>query len=124
MNRLSLSIPRQGTADRSRGPSNMRPKHGVRRRLVPSLDALESRLVLSVLGGSPPVTMLSAAAADSRSVTISYRVNQAADVNQPLQFGVYRSTDNQFDSSDDARQHVDDGDTSSSSRPSPGQGNS
>ena len=44
--------------------------------------------------------MLSATATDSRSVTISYRVNQAAGVNQPLQFGVYRSTDSQFDSSD------------------------
>ncbi len=100
MNRLSLPIPRQGTADRSRGTSGMLTKHGARRRVLPSLETLESRLVLSALGGSPAVTMLSAAATDSRSVTINYRVNQTADVNQPLQFSVYRSTDSQFDSSD------------------------
>jgi hypothetical protein len=66
------------------------------------MEALESRLALSSLGvgGSPPVAMLSATATDSRSVTISYRVNQVADDNQPLQFGVYRSTNSQFDASD------------------------
>jgi hypothetical protein len=78
----------------------MLTKHAARRRLVPSLEALESRVVLSTPGGSPPVAMLSAAATDSRSVTINYRVNQTANVNQPLQFGVYRSTNTQIDSSD------------------------
>src|SRR4051812_41647214 len=85
MYRLSLPIPRQGMADRSRGTSGVLTKHGARRRRLPCLEALESRLVLSALGGSPPVTMLSAAATDSRSVTISYRVNQAASADQLLQ---------------------------------------
>jgi hypothetical protein len=44
--------------------------------------------------------MISATATDSRSVTINYRVNQAPGANQPLQFGIYRSSDSLFDSSD------------------------
>ncbi len=42
--------------------------------------------------------MLSATATNSTSVTIDYQVNQAPAANQPLQFGIYRSSDSEFDS--------------------------
>ena len=44
--------------------------------------------------------MLSATTTDSKSVTIEYQVNQPTTAATPLQFGVYRSSDGQFDSSD------------------------
>jgi hypothetical protein len=44
--------------------------------------------------------MLSATTTDSKSVTIEYQVNQAPTAATPIQFGVYRSSDGQFDSSD------------------------
>src|SRR5438552_3854356 len=81
-------------------PSRRSARGGARWAVFPFLDRLEPRLVLSALGGSPPVAMLAATATDSRSVTIHYQVNQAADAGQPLQFGIYRSSDSQFDSSD------------------------
>jgi hypothetical protein len=46
------------------------------------------------------VVMDSATTTDSRSVTIEYRVNGPIDDATPLQFGVYRSSDGQLDSSD------------------------
>jgi len=42
--------------------------------------------------------MLSATQPDSRSITIDYQVNQAPAASQPLEFGIYRSSDAQFDS--------------------------
>jgi hypothetical protein len=42
--------------------------------------------------------MVSATATDSKSITIDYQVNQAPPASQPLQFGIYRSSDSQFDS--------------------------
>ena len=44
--------------------------------------------------------MTSATTTDSKSVTIEYQVNQPITAATPLQFGVYRSSDGQFDSSD------------------------
>ncbi len=44
--------------------------------------------------------MLSATTTDSKSVTIDYQVNQAPGATNPFQFGVYRSSDGQFNSSD------------------------
>ena len=44
--------------------------------------------------------MISATTTDSKSVTIEYQVNQPITAATPLQFGVYRSSDGQFDSSD------------------------
>src|SRR4051812_46715634 len=72
------------------------------RRSVPrSLhEALEPRLVLSAISGSPPVEMLSATATDSRSVTIDYRMNQAPSPEGPLSFGIFRSSDSRFDTQD------------------------
>ena len=48
----------------------------------------------------PAIQMISAATTDSKSVTIEYNVNQAADSATPLQFGIYRSSNGQFNSSD------------------------
>lgn len=44
--------------------------------------------------------MLAATTADSRGVTIDYRVDQAPSPSSPLRFGVYRSGDTRFDPGD------------------------
>jgi hypothetical protein len=61
-------------------------------------EGLEKRMVMSVT--TPAIQMLSATTTDSKSVTIEYQVNQAPGTTNPIQFGVYRSSDGQFDSSD------------------------
>ena len=48
----------------------------------------------------PAIQMLSATTTDSKSVTIEYQVNQPTDASTPIQFGIYRSSDGQFNSSD------------------------
>ena len=64
-------------------------------------EALEPRLALSTTSATTPaVQMISATTTDSKSVTIEYQVNQPITAATPLQFGVYRSSDGQFDSSD------------------------
>jgi Bacterial Ig-like domain len=50
---------------------------------------------------SPPaIQMISASTTDSKSVTIDYTVSRAAGAGSLLQFGIYRSSDGKFDSSD------------------------
>lgn len=49
---------------------------------------------------APAIQMISANTTDSKSVTIDYEINQTADSTTPLQFGIYRSSDGKFDSSD------------------------
>jgi hypothetical protein len=44
--------------------------------------------------------MLSAVTSDSRSVTANYRIDSTASGSEPLQFGVYRSSDSQFNPAD------------------------
>lgn len=65
-------------------------------------DRLERREVLSTIATLPAITMLDASTTDSKSVTIDYRVTSTLGSNsgQPLTFGVYRSADSKFDSSD------------------------
>jgi len=48
----------------------------------------------------PAIQMVSATTTDSKSVTIDYDVHQSAGVTAPMQFGVYRSSDGKFNSSD------------------------
>lgn len=65
------------------------------------IEALESRCVPSSMATSvapPAVQMISAATTDSKSVTIEYQVNQPVTAEAPLQFGVYRSSEGQFNS--------------------------
>jgi hypothetical protein len=62
------------------------------------IEGLEMRLMLSALGATPPVAMLKAAQTDSKSLTIDYQVNQPPTTSPPLQFGIYRSSNSQFDS--------------------------
>jgi hypothetical protein len=64
-----------------------------------SVENLEQRLALSTTA-APAVQMISATTADSKSVTIEYQVNQPITAATPLQFGVYRSSNTQFDASD------------------------
>ncbi len=63
------------------------------------LEALEPRWVPST-ATAPAVQMISATTTDSKSVTIEYQVNQPVTAAAPLQLGVYRSADGQFDASD------------------------
>src|SRR5271166_3774121 len=74
-----------------------------RRRLLPlaSTEVLEPRWMLSTTSTSvPAIQMISATTADSKSVTIDYNVNQAPAATNAIQFGIYRSSDGKFDSSD------------------------
>ncbi len=64
-----------------------------------SVENLETRLALST-AAAPAVQMISATTADSKSVTIEYQVNRPITAATPLQFGVYRSSNTQFDASD------------------------
>ncbi len=73
----------------------------MRSRLIASTETLEPRRVLSTASAAlPAVQLYSANTTDSKSVTIEYHVNQSVNVATPLQFGIYRSADGQFDSSD------------------------
>ena len=68
---------------------------------VDPIEGLEQRLAMSASTVTlPAIQMLSAITTDSKSVTIEYRVNQAPDTANPLQFGIYRSSNGQFNSSD------------------------
>ena len=66
-----------------------------------STECLEPRWMLSTTSGAVPVVqMISATTTDSKSVTIDYNVNQTPGPSAaPIQFGVYRSSDGKFDSS-------------------------
>ncbi len=80
-------------------PSSRRTaRRGARSAPLPLIEGLEPRLVLSNAGATPPVVMLSTTQTDSRSIIVDYQVNQAPSASQPLQFGIYRSSDDQFDS--------------------------
>ena len=69
--------------------------------VVETVERLEKRLAMSATtAATPAIQMLSATTTDSKSVTIEYQVNQAPDAANPIQFGVYRSSNGQFDSSD------------------------
>jgi hypothetical protein len=62
---------------------------------------LEPGAAGSTSPASPPaIQMLAATTIDSKSVTIEYRVNDALDAANPLQFGIYRSSNGQLGSSD------------------------
>ena len=50
--------------------------------------------------GAPAIQMSSATTTDSKSVTIEYNISQATGAATPLQFGIYRSSDGTFNSSD------------------------
>jgi hypothetical protein len=64
-----------------------------------STVCLEPRWMLST-ASAPAIQMISATTIDSKSVTIEYNVSQAAGSASPIQFGIYRSSDGKFDSSD------------------------
>jgi len=69
--------------------------------LLCSAEGLEARLALSTIPAvAPAIQTLSATTTDSKSVTIEYRVNQLPDASTPTQFGIYRSSNGQFNSSD------------------------
>jgi Bacterial Ig-like domain len=63
-----------------------------------TVEGLEPRWLPSA--STPTIQVLSATTTDSKSVTVKYQVNQAPTTATPIQFGVYRSGDGQFDSSD------------------------
>lgn len=88
----------QSAVESLRTGSRPRVKPVCRPRLA---DPLERRVVLST-ASLPTVAMLDASTADSKSVTVEYRVTPTpgSDSSLPLTFGVYRSADAAFDPSD------------------------
>ncbi len=81
------------------GRHGNRTDRSPRRAFFPATtEVLETRLVMST--GMPAIQMLSATTTNSKSVTIDYQVNQVPDASNPIQFGIYRSSNGQFDSSD------------------------
>jgi hypothetical protein len=73
----------------------------VRRSLLATSESLEKRHALSTATAAvPAIQMISATTTDSKSVTVEYRVNQTPSAANPIQFGIYRSSNGQFDSSD------------------------
>jgi Bacterial Ig-like domain len=67
---------------------------------VGATEGLEERLVMSAASSIPAIQMLSATTTDSKSVTIQYRINQAPTAADPVQLGIYRSSNGQFNTSD------------------------
>lgn len=81
------------------GRHGNRTDRSPRRAFFPATtEVLETRLVMST--GMPAIQMLSATTTNSKSVTFDYQVNQVPDASNPIQFGIYRSSNGQFDSSD------------------------
>ena len=68
--------------------------------IVQTNERLEPKLVMSALAAVPGIQMLSATTTDSESVTIQYQVNDPPDATSPIQIGIFRSANGQFDSSD------------------------
>ncbi len=91
---------------RARTARLSRPREGASRRrtwfvLLDSTVCLEPRQMLSTVSTTAPaIQMISATTTDSKSVTIEYNISQATDAATPLQFGIYRSSDGTFNSSD------------------------
>ncbi len=81
---------------RHRAASHTRSRAASHRSPCP--ESLETRWLLSTT--APAVQMISATTVDSKSVTIEYQVNSSSASSAPLQFGIYRSSDGQFNSSD------------------------
>jgi hypothetical protein len=80
--------------------SASRPLEALEPRWVPSAGA--TMIWAASSAAAPAVQMISATTTDSKSVTIEYRVNQPVTAATPLQFGVYRSADGQFDPGSDS----------------------
>jgi Bacterial Ig-like domain len=98
---MSISFLRHEVA----GVFTRRNRRMARRRAqalsVGIIEALEQRLPLTATAAATPVVqVLSATTTNSKSVTIEYQVDQAPDAVNPIQFGVYRSSNGQFNSSD------------------------
>src|SRR5262249_3564428 len=95
---MRVSLPRLWAAVERRWRAHRttrRPTCGVH---VRALEGLERRWALSTLPAA--IQMLSASTNDSKSVTVEYRINQAPDPAAPLQVGIYRWSNGQFDPSD------------------------
>ena len=98
MSALGLALPRvisMKTDGEMRRVLRARPERAGLIR--PGIEALERRELLAALG--PAVVLDSVSTLDSHGVTIEYDVLNA-DLGQPFELGVYRSSDDRFDSAD------------------------
>jgi hypothetical protein len=95
---MSISLLRHVRAGLFFGPTGQTARRRARAFSVGGTEGLENRLAMSA--ATPAIQVLSATTTDSKSVTIEYQVNQAPGAATPIQFGVYRSSNGQFDSSD------------------------
>lgn len=96
---MRVSLPRLWAAVERRWRAHRTTRRRAREFGVWVFEGLERRWALSAL---PAVQMLSANTNDSKSVTVEYRINQVPDPAAPLQLGIYRSSNGQFDQSDSA----------------------
>ena len=68
---------------------------------VGTIEGLEKRLAMTATAAATPaIQVLSATTTDSKSVTFEYEVNRAPGAANPIQFGIYRSSNGQFNSTD------------------------
>jgi hypothetical protein len=96
----SISFPRALVAQLF-NPARRTARRRARSLLLISAEKLEPRLALSTVPATmPAIQLISATTTDSKSVTIEYQVNQSPSAAQPIQFGVYRSSNGQLNSSD------------------------
>jgi hypothetical protein len=97
----SISLPRALTAGFLNDHTDRSNRRRLRSLVSCSVEGLEARLALSTASTAvPAVLMLSATTTDSKSVTIEYQVSETPSAANPIQLGVYRSSNGQFDSSD------------------------
>ncbi len=98
---MSISLVRHGAAAFFCRRSGRNARRCAPAFLAGALEGLEQRLAMSASAATAPaIEMISATTTDSKSVTIDYQVNQAPSASNPLQFGVYRSSNGQFNASD------------------------
>jgi hypothetical protein len=98
---MSISFSGQGAAGVSPGRSRRTSRRRQQKIAIGAIEGLEERQLMSAPTATiPAIQMLSATTTDSKSVTIDYQVNTPPDAANPLQFGVYRSSNGQFNSSD------------------------
>ena len=82
-------------------PTRRTARSHARLRLLATVENLEKRWAMSAIPtATPAIQMISATTMDSKSVTIDYQVNETTSTADPIQFGIYRSSNGQFDSSD------------------------
>jgi len=94
---MSISLPRLRLPGFFSHRTGRTARRHVRSYSACEAKRLEPRRLPSAL---PVVQMLSATTTDSKSITIDYKVDEPITAPTPVQFGIYRSANSQFNSND------------------------